>query len=294
MSVRIALVGFGEAAGAFLEGWNTLNRQRIRAFDVKIESQETRAAIEARYNRSGVSGCLNLKRALRGAGLVLSLVTPDQALPAASAAAPHLEPDALYIDGNSSAPSTKREAARRIEAGGGRYVDMAIMAPVYPRRHLTPVLLAGGEAETAWRALTALGMRPKVAGAEVGQASAIKMLRSVMIKGLEALVAECMLSARRAGVEGMVLASLQESDPGIAWEARSSYNLERMMVHGLRRAAEMREVVETIGELGLPARLSRAIADWQDEIGGLGLDGGDDRLGDRADRILASLGDGRL
>ena len=166
---------------------------------------------------------------------------------------------------------------------------MAIMAPVHPRRHATPVLLAGPAAEAAAARIAALGMRPSLAGARVGDASTIKMLRSVMVKGIEALTAECLLAARRAGVEGAVLASLQASDPGFDWTARSAYNLERMMVHGLRRAAEMREVAATLRELGLPDRLAAATADWQAELGGLGLAGGPDELADRADRIIARI-----
>ena len=122
-------------------------------------------------------------------------------------------------------------------------------------------------------------MVPAVAGPRVGDASTIKMLRSVMVKGLEALTAECLLAARRAGVEGAVLASLQASDPGFDWTARSAYNLERMMVHGRRRAAEMREVAATLRELGLPDRMAAATADWQAELGALGLAGGAGRTG---------------
>ena len=136
--------------------------------------------------------------------------------------------------------------------------------------------------------LAELGMDWRVAGMQVGDASSIKMLRSVMIKGLEALSAECMLAARRAGVEGAVLASLQASDPGWDWRGRSAYNLERMMVHGARRAAEMREVAATLRELGLPDRMAAATAEWQDQIAALHLAGGADDLVDRADRILGA------
>ncbi|WP_220335017.1 DUF1932 domain-containing protein [Paracoccus thiocyanatus] len=176
-----------------------------------------------------------------------------------------------------------------IEAAGGRYVDMAIMAPVHPRLHRTPILLAGPHAEAALAALTPLEMAPKIAGIRVGEASAIKMLRSVMIKGMEALTAECLLAARRAGVEEAVLASLQASDPGWDWTARGAYNLERMMVHGARRAAEMHEVAATLRELGLPDRMAAAAAAWQEEIAALYLPAGPDALADRADRILSRL-----
>jgi 3-hydroxyisobutyrate dehydrogenase-like beta-hydroxyacid dehydrogenase len=132
-------------------------------------------------------------------------------------------------------------------------------------------------------------MRARVAGKTVGEASSIKMLRSVMIKGMEALTAECMLAARRAGVERSVLVSLQASDPGIDWTARSAYNLERMMVHGTRRAAEMEEVAATLRDLGLPDRMASAIADWQRQIGALGLVDTEPSLEVRADAILDRL-----
>jgi 3-hydroxyisobutyrate dehydrogenase-like beta-hydroxyacid dehydrogenase len=110
-----------------------------------------------------------------------------------------------------------------------------------------------------------------------------------MVKGFEALTAECLLAARRAGVEGDVLASLQASDPGWNWQDRAAYNLERMMVHGARRAAEMKEVALTLCDLGLPNGMARATVDWQARLAALGLDGGPDDLADRADRILGRL-----
>jgi 3-hydroxyisobutyrate dehydrogenase-like beta-hydroxyacid dehydrogenase len=286
---RIALIGFGEAAQAFLAGWGLGGGGRVRAFDVKSRDPATSAAFAARYRAAGVEGAGDPAEALDGAGLVFSLVTADQARAAAQAAAPHLGPGALWIDGNSCAPDTKRAAARAIEARGGRYVDMAIMAPVHPQRHRVPVLVSGPAAAEAAERLRGLGMVPAVGGDRVGDASTVKMLRSVMVKGLEALTAECLLAARRAGVEGAVLASLDASDPGRGWEARASYNLERMMMHGVRRAAELREVAATLRGLGMPDRLAAATAAWQDQIGGLGLDAGAAELAARADRILAAL-----
>src|SRR5690606_20334542 len=106
------------------------------------------------------------------------------------------------------APQTKQAAAKVIDGAGGRYVDVAVMAPVYPKRHLVPLLLAGPHAENAAETIKQLGMRPETTGTNIGDASSVKMLRSVMIKGFEALTAECFLAARRAGVEEAVLASL--------------------------------------------------------------------------------------
>jgi 3-hydroxyisobutyrate dehydrogenase-like beta-hydroxyacid dehydrogenase len=281
----IAMVGFGEAAHAFATGFGEDARGRLRAYDLNAG----RAAIEARAGELGLTCTDRPEAALRGAGTVFCLVTADQALAAAQTCAPHLASGALWLDGNSCAPDTKRKAAEVIEAAGGAYVDLAIMAPVHPRLHRTPGLIAGPHSTRALALAGELGMDWRMAGQEVGRASTIKMLRSVMIKGLEALTAECLLAARRAGVEGEVLASLQASDPGWNWRDRGAYNLERMMVHGARRAAEMEEVAVTLRDLGLPDGMARATADWQARLAALGLPGGAEDLADRADRILGRL-----
>jgi 3-hydroxyisobutyrate dehydrogenase-like beta-hydroxyacid dehydrogenase len=287
-SGEIALIGFGEAAEAFRIGWGR-SVSRARAFDVELLDPDQAARMAERCRAAGVECCDSPEQALADAGLVLCLITADQALAAAKAAAPHLFTGTLWLDGNSCSPGTKRAAAAVIETGGGLYVDMAIMAPVYPRRHKTPVLLAGPAAEPAAAALRRLGMAPEVAGLAVGEASMIKMLRSVMVKGMEALTAECFLAARRAGVDAAVLRSLQSSDPSFDWKTRAAYNLERMIVHGGRRAAEMREVAATLRELGFPDRMAAATAVWQDEIGALSLADGAADLAERADRILDRL-----
>jgi 3-hydroxyisobutyrate dehydrogenase-like beta-hydroxyacid dehydrogenase len=285
----IAFVGFGEAAQALLKGFGPSVSGPVTAYDVKSLDPAHAEAMASCYGAAGVAGGGDLAAALRGAGAIFCLVTADQALAAAEAAAPHLEQGTLWFDGNSCAPGTKRRAAEAIAGKGGRYVDLAIMAPVHPRLHQTPVLVSGPAAAAASAFLATLDMRPTVAGGRVGDASAIKMIRSVMVKGFEALTAECLLAARRAHVDPAVLASLQASDPGIDWVARGAYNFERMMVHGARRAAEMREVAATLRELGLPDRMAAATALWQEEIAALHLDAAEADLGDRADRILAAL-----
>ncbi|WP_172328856.1 NAD(P)-dependent oxidoreductase [Mangrovicoccus sp. HB161399] len=285
----ICFIGFGEAAGAFLGGWALPDPAAVSAFDIKSDDPATRPAMAERQAAAGIRGCDTAAAALAGARAVFSLVTADRALEAAVAAAPHLEPGALWLDGNSCAPGTKRRAAETVETAGGRYVDLAVMAPVHPLRHLVPLLLSGPHAAAAAALLRTLGMRPAIAGDEIGQASAIKMIRSVMIKGMEALTAECLLSARRAGVEEAVLGSLEASDPDRDWRGRSAYNLERMMVHGARRAAEMREAAATVAELGLGGGMAAATAEWQDRIAATGAPAGGDDLIARADAILARL-----
>lgn len=270
---------------AFVSGWGADRPTRITAHDTKAGAPATRAAMLARYAAHDVHEAA----AATGAEAVFCVVTADQALAAAEAAAPSLAPGALWLDCNSCAPGTKRRGAEVIEAAGGRYVDVAVMAPVHPKRHHVPILLSGPHAKAAQALLQSLDMRPAIAGDQVGRASSIKMLRSVMIKGLEALTAECFLAARRAGVEAEVIASLTASDPDIDWAGRGAYTLERMMVHGARRAAEMREVARTVAELGLTNTMSAGTVDWQQGLADLHLDPGADDLLARLDRVLAAV-----
>ena len=201
MTRAVALIGFGEAGETFARAgdWSA------RVFDV----------LPSRRAAAGAMACDSAAEALAGIPLVLSLVTADQALAAAAAGAAHLPRGALWCDGNSVAPETKRAAALAIEAAGGGYVDMAVLAPVEPARLAVPLLLSGSAADAAAQALGALGFsNVRVVGSEVGRASAIKMIRSVMVKGIEALSDEMMAAAdcRRSGRRGARLARCERKD----------------------------------------------------------------------------------
>lgn len=286
---KIAMIGYGEAGRAVAEGWRSERlAASLSSYDLKAGQAEHRDSFAAAWQAAGVVGHDRLEDALRGQTAVFCLVTAGEAVAAAEAARPHLEPGTLWFDGNSCSPGTKRRAATAISSAGGRYVDLAIMSPIRPKRHQTPMLLSGPFVDDALEVLSSLRMNAVAAGTAIGDASSIKMLRSVMIKGIEALTAECLLAARRAGVEDAVLASLQRSDPGFDWTKRSAYNLERMRHHGARRAIEMLEVAATLRELGLPDRLATATSQWQSQLAG--VEGPDEDLGSQLDAILEAMG----
>lgn len=285
LPIRIAFIGFGEAAMAFAEHWGAEKSADIRAFDIKTDNPATAPAKQADYARHNVRGMATLAEAIAEADLVISVVTADQAPAAAEAAAPLLKPGALYCDFNSVAPQTKAAAASLIERAGERYVDVAVMAPVRPARLSVPLLVSGPHAAAACSALTDLGFHPRPIEGPVGRASTIKMLRSVMVKGIEALTAECFLAAHAAGVVGEVAASLGKSWPGVDWAAKADYNLERMMVHGQRRAAEMEEVAKTLTGLGLDNAMARSTVLKQRAIGTLAL-AAPEGLAAKSERIL--------
>ncbi len=286
---NIALIGFGEAAQAFHQGWSSNISCQFAAFDIKSLDPDLTASQTAIYARSGISGAGDLGACIRDADGIFSLVTADQALIAAENAAQYIAKNCYYFDCNSCAPDTKKAASKIITAAGGIYLDVAIMAPVYPKLHRAPLLVSGPNGNAALAFLTQMDMGAELMGAEIGRASSIKMIRSIVMKGLEAIVAECVLSGRKAGVENIVLDTLEKTYPGFGWHERASYMLERMMVHGPRRAAEMREVALTVEQLGLDNSMSKATTNWQQKIGRLGLPAGDETLSERADKILSAL-----
>lgn len=259
----IALIGFGEAGSTFASaaGW----KGSVRAYDI---DPARRTAMED----FGITACSNAADALAGVAGALCLVTADQALPAARAYAGFLPEGALWIDMNSVAPQTKEAAAAAVEAAGGRYADVAVMAPVDPARLNVPLLVAGPHAADTMELLRTLGFaRMRVAGDRVGQASAIKLCRSVMVKGLEALTAEMVLAANAAGVLDEVLASLDASERHVSWRERADYNLDRMIAHGLRRSAEMAEAAVMLRGLGIAPLMTENTVKRQQGIGQLGI-----------------------
>ena len=265
MGDAVTFIGFGEAGRAFATGWPG---DAPRAFDIKTTDAATRAAQQMAYDQAAVRGHESAAAALSGAGAIFCLVTADQALSAAEHYAAFIEPGTLWLDMNSVAPDTKRTASSPIEVAGGRYVDVAVMAPVYPAARDVPLLVSGPDAREASQLLARYGFsNVRNEGAEIGRASAIKMVRSVLVKGLEALTAECVLAAEAAGIRDEVLASIDASWREISWAERADYNLDRMIVHGLRRAAEMDEVVKTLDALGTGSAMARATAQRQRDFG---------------------------
>ena len=257
--MKIAIIGFGEAGHMFGKGLSA--QADVFAYDINI-TPEMQLNAEAAH----VSLSRDLSAALKDAQIVFSLVTADQAQCAARSAAPLLEDDQVYFEMNSIAPDTKRSNADLIPS----LVDAAIMAPVYPQELSVPLLLAHPDAQIKADKLCALGLNAMPAGDQIGDAAAIKMCRSIMIKGMEALTIECFLTARHYGVEDAVKASLQGSFPEMGWNKdRVDYWFERVSTHGKRRAAEMREAAKTVKNAKIPTQISFEIAKAQDIYHGI-------------------------
>jgi len=264
----ISFIGFGEAGQAIASGLREAGLETMSAWDIlfpRSDGEKLRQAAET----IGVGRAGSAAEAARGADMIISAVTAASSVDVAQSVNAHLAGQPYFLDINSVSPGRKQETAKLL-GGAARYVDVAVLAPIHPARHQTPMLLAGPHAEAVVPALSALGMRVSVAGAEIGAAAAIKMVRSVMVKGIEALTLECFLAASRAGVIDEVAVSMKNNYPGLDWTKVVPYNLERMASHGERRAAEMEEVAGTLRELGVEPLMTMATVKRQREMGQIG------------------------
>lgn len=271
---RVALIGYGEVGRILAEDLRA-QALAVTAFDLKLRG-ELGESLREHALQFGVALAASHGEAVEGAELVISAVTASQAVPVAEACAPGLAAGAFFLDFNSASPGAKIRAAGIVNAAGGRYVEGAVMTSVPPYRIRVPLLLGGPDAEALAPALQALGFAPKVHDARLGVASATKMCRSVMIKGLEAMVIESFTAARHYGVEDAVVASLQETFPGIDWEKQASYFFQRVIEHGRRRSEEVREVAQTVREAGLEPWSASGTAErqaWVADLADAGLFG---------------------
>jgi 3-hydroxyisobutyrate dehydrogenase-like beta-hydroxyacid dehydrogenase len=225
---RITLIGFGEVGGIFGHDLAAAGF-KVATYDILLNVALARASMLEKAKLAKVLACDTLAEAIHGADLVISAVTASSALEAAKSAAPLLNLNQLYLDINSVSPETKQAIASTMETSPATFVEAAVMAPIAPQRLKVPMLLGGRAAAAAALRLGAIGMNVRPISERVGVASAIKMCRSIIIKGLEAITVESMLTARRYGAEREVLESLAATYPSMGWDgALPGYLISRV------------------------------------------------------------------
>jgi 3-hydroxyisobutyrate dehydrogenase-like beta-hydroxyacid dehydrogenase len=286
---HVGLIGFGEVGSIFGRAL------AAQADVVEVCAWDVRFANDAAFREQVpmpimvAAGCAAL---CERATLIISAVTAANTLAVAVEAAASIRPGAFFLDLNSASPGAKQQAARAIEGAGARYVEAGVMTSVPPYGIRVPMLLGGAYAAALGPVLVALGMDANPVSERIGIASAIKMSRSILIKGLEAIVIESFTNARRYGVEDHMLPTLDETFPGIDWQRLGGYLFSRVAQHGKRRAEEMREAARTVEETGIAPIASRAIADKQQWVAQLAQAGAFDGVSEcdgwraYADRVI--------
>ena len=258
---RVCLIGLGEVGQILADDLKAAGVPHITAYDILFDRADSIPARAA--STRGIAITKSAAEAARGAELIISAVTAASDLEAAESVAHGDLAGTFYLDLNSASPGTKRNASEIIARANGRYVEAAVMTPFPGKRIASPMLLGGPHAEVFLQRAGSLGLKAKIVSQEIGIASATKMCRSVMIKGIEALLMESMLSARHYGVETDVLGSLSDLLPVGDWEKLARYMISRSIEHGVRRAEEMREVAKTVAEAGVDPWMSNAAVERQ-------------------------------
>ena len=267
----VGFIGFGEAGFNIAKGLKSAGLQHILAYDINTHSPDLGPRIQKRARESQIMLVDSSDELARSADVLFSTVTADQDRKAAEQTAPFLEARHIYADLNSVSPALKQAVEQIVVSRSAGFVEVAVMAPVPPYGHRVPMLL-GGKAAAAFAELMApYGMRLEVISEKVGTAAATKMFRSIVVKGLEALMLECVLGASLYDADDRVFASLAESFPGIDWKRLANYMISRVVVHGERRAREMEEVAETLEEIGIEPIMADATARRQEWCSQLGL-----------------------
>ena len=263
--VTVGFIGFGEAGSTIASGLRAAGVEHIATFDIAADDARLGPTIRERARRSGTTIVESAGDLVRASDILFSTVTSSSALDAARQTVAFLEPRHVYADLNSVSPALKQAIDGVVSASGARFVEVAVMAPVLPYGHRVPMLLGGSGAALFAERMAPFGMRCDVLSATVGTAAAVKMCRSIVVKGLEALMCECVLGASRYGAGAHVFASLNESFPGLDWQKLADYMVGRLVLHGERRAREMEEVAETLRAIGVEPIMAEATArrhDW--------------------------------
>ena len=264
MQNNIGLIGYGEVGKIFCAGLKPKpGIESVSAWDLKFTNPSLQKKELAHAADAGVAACMSMQSLCAQAEWLISAVTASNTLAVAQEAAKFITPGTLFLDLNSASPGTKQQASKAIEAAGGHYVEAGVMTSIAPYGIRVPMLLGGPQANALATRLHGWGMDAKAVSEKLGVASAIKMCRSVMIKGLEALVIESYATARAYGVEDHVLPTLAETFPAIDWDKQGAYFFSRVVQHGQRRAEEMREAANTVREAGFEPLMASAIADKQ-------------------------------
>jgi 3-hydroxyisobutyrate dehydrogenase-like beta-hydroxyacid dehydrogenase len=263
--MRLAFIGFGEVGQTFAKGLAGNDGVEVAAYDLLFDNPQKRSGMLARAEALGVKVAADAADAARDARVVISAVTAASAGEVAAAAAGYLAPGQIFFDINSASPNTKRAAAGQVAASGADYVEGAVMAAVAGPGLKVAILAGGTAAQAAADLLNPLGMSLKPVATEIGRASATKLSRSIVIKGIEAILVQCAVAARRWDVEADVIASLEATYPGIDWTSQVEYAAERVGKHGLRRSQEMREAAAMVADLGLDPALCEGIAAVQEK-----------------------------
>lgn len=248
----IGILGFGEVG-------NTLIRHFLAVSPARLELHVYDPQFDAGVKEGGSRTELHseLDSWIGEVQLVLSVVPGSEAVSAAASAAPNLTEDQLYVDLSTTAPQDTLRARDLVEAAGAQFVDGSILGSVTAEGATARLALSGPEAPRAADMLVVLGLNASSVSSSVGDASMLKALRSVFMKGLEALSVECLVAAHERGLTQEVISALSDLD-GRSIEETLSVLVGTHLQHAKRRHEEVQMVRRVLREESQPHEMTTA------------------------------------
>jgi 3-hydroxyisobutyrate dehydrogenase-like beta-hydroxyacid dehydrogenase len=267
----VAFIGFGELGAALADRLGRSGLHEMRVWTRERSDPASAAALTRQLRSAGVEQCASLQDAVRDAAAVLSVVPGGASRALAERSAAFLDEAALYVDLTAAAVADKEAGAKVVELAGGRYVDGAVLGAVAAGAATIPIV-ASGRGAREWQELAPCeGLSVEALDGPAGRATQLKLLRSVYMKGRDALVVETLLAARRCGLEDRVAASIEGAGESVPFTDLADRVLRSLAVHAARRAEELRNSGDVVLGTGVEPTLARAGVEVLGRVADVGL-----------------------
>jgi len=269
--VRVSFLGFGEAGFRLAKDLKRAGLKEIATYDKFWDTSLYKKVIQSRVKEAEVKLLPDVQKLAAESDFVLSTVTAASSKEIAKETAAFLRANQIYVDMNSSSPRSKRAVAQIISQSGAKFVDAALMGDIATHGHKIPILACGDGAVEFQSTMTKYGMNIRCIEGNPGDAAAIKMLRSIFMKGIESLLLETMIASDRYGALNFVLDSITKAIDEKPFRELINVLITTDAIHARRRASEMAEVVATLGELEVQPIMAEATKAKLEWAAGLGL-----------------------
>lgn len=259
--ICLGLVGFGEVGSTLGQGFRNEGLIEIASYDKYAFDGPFSELIQSRAAKARVPLVKSPQELARRSEIILSVTPGEASIESAEAFAPHVTAKHVFVDLASATPKIKRSAGQALRDAGANFADASIMGTPHADGHRLPILASGPAAEEFRDVMSPWGLKIELISGELGAASGIKIMRSVIAKGLEALLVECVLGARRYAIDEAVLHSFGRFMDSRPFEEIANFFLVSDVIHAERRAQEARMSVNALEEAGVDAIMTRATAE---------------------------------
>jgi len=256
--MKFGFIGFGGAGYGLAKGLRETEGTEIYFFDPLWEISPQDDVIKSRAKETGAFLKKSIADVIKEAEIIISCVTGSVAFSVAEQAAPFLEKGQLFVDVNTASPETMDSLGTAIQLTGAAFVDVAMMGAVPTFLHRVPSLVSGDGAELFMTRMQPYDMDLTWVGAKAGQASAIKMFRSIFMKGFLALLMEMLPATHKYQVDSVVLESLAKTMEKNDFLETVRLQMAKGVISSDRMSHEMSAVIDTLTEMGLPAVMATA------------------------------------